>query len=95
MDNLEQLLQQALQECERLRNENQQLKKLLIQHNQQAFTNSPIHNTTLKNAISKNQKINERIDLFKDLFNGRTDVYAVRWQSKNGRSGYSPACSHE
>jgi hypothetical protein len=26
------------------------------------------------------------------LFRGREDVYAVRWESKDGRSGYSPAC---
>ncbi|WP_462282147.1 TOTE conflict system archaeo-eukaryotic primase domain-containing protein, partial [Salinivirga cyanobacteriivorans] len=30
------------------------------------------------------------IQLYKSLFKGRTDVYAVRWQ-KDGRSGYMPA----
>jgi len=30
------------------------------------------------------------IDLFKSLFRGREDVYAVRWE-KNGRGGYMPA----
>jgi hypothetical protein len=25
------------------------------------------------------------------LFKGRTDVYAVRWESENGKSGYAPA----
>jgi len=30
------------------------------------------------------------IDLFKSLFRGRDDVYAVRWE-KNGRGGYMPA----
>jgi superfamily II DNA or RNA helicase len=29
------------------------------------------------------------------LFRGREDVFAVRWQSKGGRSGYAPACAHE
>jgi hypothetical protein len=30
------------------------------------------------------------IDLFKSLFRGREDLYAVRWE-KNGRGGYMPA----
>jgi hypothetical protein len=30
------------------------------------------------------------------LFKGRDDVYAKRWESKDGtRSGYSPACRNE
>lgn len=30
------------------------------------------------------------IDLYKSIFKGRTDIYAVRWE-KDGRSGYMPA----
>jgi superfamily II DNA or RNA helicase len=29
------------------------------------------------------------------LFRGRQDVYAVRWQNSDGRSGYAVACEHE
>ena len=29
------------------------------------------------------------------LFKGRDDVYAKRWQSKDGRSGYAPVCLNE
>lgn len=36
-----------------------------------------------------------KIELFKSLFRGRTDVYAKRWQSRSGGSGYSPACGNE
>ena len=32
----------------------------------------------------------QNIDLYKSLFRGRTDIYAVRWE-KDGRSGYVPA----
>ena len=32
----------------------------------------------------------QNIDLYKSLFRGRTDIYAVRWE-KDGRSGYIPA----
>lgn len=37
----------------------------------------------------------EKISLFMSLFKGRDDVYAKRWQSKDGRSGYVPVCLHE
>ncbi|WP_332649551.1 TOTE conflict system archaeo-eukaryotic primase domain-containing protein [Lysinibacillus sp. 54212] len=94
MDKLEKRLKQAIQECERLKKENQQLKTLLIKHNIQLVKDDTIHNTH-DFSISKEQKINERIELFRSLFNGRTDLFAVRWESKNGRSGYSPACAYE
>jgi hypothetical protein len=32
----------------------------------------------------------QNIDLYKSLFRGRTDIYAVRWE-KDGRAGYMPA----
>jgi hypothetical protein len=36
------------------------------------------------------------VALFRHLFRGRDDVYALRWQSNsNGRSGYAPACANE
>ncbi len=34
-----------------------------------------------------------RINLFRSLFRGREDVYAVRWEGKGGKSGYSPAAA--
>lgn len=38
----------------------------------------------------------QKIRLFRRLFRGRTDVYAVRWESKaSGKSGFSPACANE
>ena len=37
----------------------------------------------------------EKVDLFRTLFRGREDVYAVRWESRKGKSGYSPACANE
>ncbi|MDW7760032.1 MAG: DEAD/DEAH box helicase family protein [Acidobacteriota bacterium] len=33
--------------------------------------------------------------LFRSLFRGRADVYALRWESAKGKSGYSPACDNE
>jgi superfamily II DNA or RNA helicase len=37
----------------------------------------------------------EKVALFRSLFRGRDDVYALRWQSSSGRSGYGPACANE
>lgn len=37
----------------------------------------------------------EKVALFGRLFRGRTDVYPIRWESKAGKSGYSPACANE
>lgn len=37
----------------------------------------------------------EKIALFRRLFQGRTDVYPVRWESKSGKAGYAPACANE
>jgi superfamily II DNA or RNA helicase len=38
----------------------------------------------------------EKIALFRRLFAGRQDVFALRWENrKDGRSGYAPACANE
>jgi len=37
------------------------------------------------------RSIGQQIVLFRSLFRGRDDVYARRWQSADGRSGYMPA----
>ncbi|MGH8050249.1 MAG: TOTE conflict system archaeo-eukaryotic primase domain-containing protein [Arenimonas sp.] len=38
----------------------------------------------------------EKVELFRSLFRGRTDVYPIRWESKTtGKSGYAPACANE
>ena len=37
----------------------------------------------------------DKIVLFRRLFRGRTDVYPIRWESKAGKAGYSPACANE
>ncbi len=36
-----------------------------------------------------------KVELFMSLFRGRTDLYAKRWHSRQGGSGYSPACGNE
>jgi len=47
-------------------------------------------------AIPEDFSPNEKVRLFKELFRGRTDVYAKHWISKKtGKSGYSPVCKNE
>lgn len=45
--------------------------------------------------VNKNSAPKDKIRLFMSLFKGREDVYAKRWQSENGKSGYSPVCVNE
>jgi len=45
----------------------------------------------LSDSFSPEQKIS----IFRNLFRGRTDVFANRWQNQRGRSGYSVACDNE
>jgi len=89
----------ALAECRRLREENLRLRELLAQHRIEVPDTSSIAS---KHAVSKQQpssallsqesSAKEKIELFRRLFRGREDIYAVRWESKESRSGYSPAC---
>jgi hypothetical protein len=41
--------------------------------------------------VDKQERARRRIALFRNLFRGREDVYARRWESADGRSGYFPA----
>lgn len=96
MKNIKHEISAVHAECERLKLENRLLRNLLKKHN---ISIEKINNTTPEQNQSNNYhqhpKVKERIRLFRSLFKGREDVYAVRWQSKNGKSGYTPACDHE
>ena len=49
-----------------------------------------------QNLVSQTSSPQEKINLFKSLFVGRQDVFALRWQnSKSGKSGYSPVCANK
>jgi len=93
-------LSESLEECKKLRDENVKLKALLrsssltLPSSQQSLQNTKpeLSKTPFpKSDLSPNAKVS----LYKSLFRGREDVYAMRWESKNGKSGYSPACLNE
>ncbi len=87
-------------ELDQLRRENARLIGLLEAHGiawrsgEPAPTEpAPISKAAPANSPSSTQ---EKVALFRHLFRGRDDVYALRWQSNsNGRSGYAPACANE
>lgn len=48
------------------------------------------------NAINRFSSPEEKIALFKSLFSGRTDIFALRWHNeKSNKSGYSPVCKNK
>jgi hypothetical protein len=88
-ETLSENLARLTNECERLRQENSRLYALL---------NQPVHSagavdkpTILAETAKPELSVSEKITLFRSLFRGRDDIYAVRWEGANGKSGYSPA----
>ena len=93
-------LEEALKECAQLREENMRLRDLLVlkenRDTLQQTVNSqklPVFTDGIK--VNSDSPAEAKINLFRSLFRGREDVFPVRWESKQGRSGYSPACRHE
>ena len=47
-------------------------------------------------SLNSESPLAEKIRLFRSLFHGREDVYAILWQNKTTlKSGYSPVCKNE
>jgi superfamily II DNA or RNA helicase len=91
---VEQRLAGVLAECERLRGENQQLRERLglplAEAAAQSTNSSGKFSSTVATVTSKSGP-DEKVNLFRSLFRGREDVYAARWEGRNGKTGYSPA----
>jgi hypothetical protein len=112
-------LEKALEEIERLRQENAQLRerlglavsepKAVYSQSKPRFVGSDtrveriregrlyeeygISNSTRPRDVDSNFSSREKIELFRTLFRGREDVYAVLWfNERTGKKGYSPAC---
>ena len=93
-------LQSALAEMQRLREENVRLRCLLQEHGIQIpAAHTPTGIPVTKNALPKAHipvlKAEQRIALFRSFFHGRDDVYAVRWENTDGRSGYMPKADRD
>jgi len=46
-------------------------------------------------TVHQYSKVEEKLALFRSYFRGREDIYPVRWNGKQGKSGYSPVCGNE
>ncbi|OYX37947.1 MAG: restriction endonuclease subunit R, partial [Rhodobacterales bacterium 32-64-14] len=76
---------QLLQELSAL--EAQKTAEIAAQAKRPSFENAPVTNMSTSG---------EKVELFRNLFAGRPDVFPVRWENrKTGRAGYSPACFNE
>ena len=95
LDDMEKRLtyEELLDEYNRLLAENRllheemnKLKALLSDRN--SVTAPPI----VKSYLS----LEEKVDVFRNLFKGREEVFARRWYSRTtGKSGYQPVCRNE
>ena len=97
MSNLEQriaILEQKIQDIDAERESLfHELSKLKNQHHQQQQSLSQL---IVGATVTQQSSSKDKVNLFRDLFKGRDDVYPKRWEnSKTGKSGYSPACSNE
>jgi hypothetical protein len=100
-ENLKAELAKAVAECEHLRDENARLR-LRIGGAPDTRPPSPERLPSVSEekpqpaaTVTINSRPEVKVSLFKDLFRGRDDVYAVRWEGKNGKAGYSPAGNKE
>jgi hypothetical protein len=87
-------------ECSRLREENARLRHLLAEHSILIPPAEPPMRPfgrpmEVSSLDEKQERARKRIALFRSLFRGREDVYACRWESPDGRSGYSPAAKKD
>jgi len=75
----------GMHDYEQLQSENLYLKNIIARLMQQQDIGD------LSNILTKRSSLSERIYLLMDLFQGRSDVYAIRFENKDGKKGYRPA----
>lgn len=68
-----------------------------LQSQRGSCKNQPRSGCSFPNAkVTKDSTPAEKLTLFRQLFRGRDDVYARRWENqKTGVSGFQPACGNE
>lgn len=83
-------------ELARLRAENDRLKALLREHGIPFELNSTHITNSAQQSAKARLSLEEKVELFRMLFQGRQDVFARRWYSSNtDKSGYQPVCTRE
>ena len=106
MDRPDGELEQARQEIDRLRRENEDLRKRLGMPTGEGVPTYPVAPVNplmvaqpkplafkAGTGVTEQSTIQEKVRLFQALFRGREDVYAAFWMNeRTGKKGYSPAC---
>lgn len=84
-------------ECARLREENARLKGAAppVEAATVLPAAPPAAAPAGDTAVDRHSPPAAKLALYRSLFRGRDEVYAVRWESKAGKYGYSPACGNE
>lgn len=82
-------------ECAHLQRENEELRRRLGMQTAAvesfpAIAPDPM-TSRLAGTLTNGSSAASKISLFRMLFRGRDDVFAVRWIGKDGKAGYSPA----
>jgi hypothetical protein len=83
-------LAEALAECERLREDNRQLKQrfeLPLIKVEIPSPNDIAKSGFTEATVTSKSTPDDKLKLFRSLFRGRDDVYAVRWEGRNGKAG--------
>src|SRR6266852_219961 len=91
---LESKLEAALSAVRDLRSENDLLRARVVDRPAESTdtpTRDPMPPGAVSTIIGRASSAAAKIALFRSLFRGRDDVYAYRWESRDGRSGYAPA----
>jgi superfamily II DNA or RNA helicase len=81
-------------ECARLRLENVELRRRFRVEATTAPTHTVVPDSTpthFSGTLTNASPAEAKLSLFRKLFRGREDVFAVRWIGKDGKAGYSPA----
>ncbi|MBR5400448.1 MAG: restriction endonuclease subunit R, partial [Treponema sp.] len=92
---VEALEQERLQLLDRLKEIDGLLEKLRMERKTPDRQNADVPELKGK-GVDKYSPVEEKIKLFKSLFQGRQDVFARRFESaKTGKSGYQPVCENE
>ncbi|MEO6775400.1 MAG: DEAD/DEAH box helicase family protein [Kofleriaceae bacterium] len=60
-----------------------------------ATARAELESATPRTATPVPRTNDDKVALFRQLFLGREDVFPTRFESKQGKAGYSPACDHK
>ena len=69
-------------------------KQSLFERKRQLVAAKQVNDQTMS-PIEVPVSTGDKIELFRSLFRGREDIFAVRWESSQGRRGYALACDNE